>query len=120
MCYPRSENPDLGHPKVLAEAALAKAFDGDGCCFAATDAERGDAAAEIALREGSEQRDKDARTGCADGMAERAGAAVDINFLVGKAKIAHCGHRDNGEGLVDFEQVDIRKRPASKFEQARG
>jgi hypothetical protein len=50
-------------------------------------------------------------------MAERAGAAVDVDLLVGKAEIAHGGHGDDGEGLVDFEEIDIRKRPASALEQ---
>ena len=105
-----------GAPQVRANAALANAFDCDGCCFAAADAERGDAAAEIALREGRKQRDENARAGCADGMAECAGAAVDVDLLVGKTEIAHGGHGDDGEGLVDFEQVDFREGPASAFE----
>src|ERR1039458_9718002 len=93
-------------------------FDGDGCGFSAADAERGDAAAEVAFGEGRKQRDEDARAGCANGMAERAGAAVDVDLLVGKAEIAHGRHRDNGESLVDLEQVDFRKRPANAVKQS--
>ena len=95
----------------------ADSFDCDGCGFATADAKRGDAAAEIALLERREQRDEDARAGCADGMAERAGATVDVDFVVGQTEVAHGSHDDNGEGLVDFEQVDIRKRPARAFKQ---
>ena len=50
-------------------------------------------------------------------MAERACAAVDVDLVVGQAERAHGGHGDDGEGLVDFEQVDIRKRPARAFKQ---
>ena len=82
---------------------------GDGRCFTTADAERGNSAAEFALLERSKQRDDDARARRADGMAERASAAVDVDFFVGNAEIAHRRHRDNGEGLVDFEQVDFRK-----------
>ena len=55
------------------------------------------------MREGGEQRDKDARARCADGMAERAGTAVDIDLLVREAQIAHGRHGDYGEGFIDFE-----------------
>ena len=40
-----------------------------------------------------------------------------LTFVVGKAEIAHGGHGDDGEGLVDFEEIDFRKRPAGAVEQ---
>ena len=64
---------------------------------------------EIVLLERGKQRDDDARARCADGMAERAGAAMDVDFVVRQIEIAHRRHGDNGEGLVDFEEIDFRK-----------
>jgi hypothetical protein len=111
---PKCEGP--GAP-IFWEFGLAESFDCDGGGFPTADAERSDAAAELALLEGREQRDDDARAGCADGMAERAGAAVDVDLVVGQAERAHGGHDNDGEGLVDFEQVDFRKGPANAIEQ---
>ena len=45
-------------------------------------------------------------------MAERAGAAVDVDLFVRQAEIAHRRHRHHRKGLVDFEQVDRVFRPA--------
>ena len=39
-------------------------------------------------------------------MAERAGAAVDVDLVVGESKVAHRRHRDDRESLVDLEEVD--------------
>ena len=45
-------------------------------------------------------------------MAERAGAAVDVDLLVGKVEVAHRGHRDDREGLVDLVEIDaVRLQP---------
>ena len=51
------------------------------------------------------------------GWPERAGAAVDVELVVGDGKIAHGDHGDAGEGFVDFEQVDVGGA-ASPLEQA--
>ena len=40
-------------------------------------------------------------------MAERAGAAVDVDLVVRQAEVAHRDHRHHGEGLVDLEEVDV-------------
>ncbi len=50
-------------------------------------------------------------------MTESAGAAVHIDPVGGKAKIADGGHRDDGEGLVDLEQIDIAESPAGGSHQ---
>ena len=64
-----------------------------------------------------EQGDHDARAGCADGVAESAGAAVNIHFVVGNAEIAHGRHGHYGEGLIDFEQIDIADRQAGLLQE---
>jgi len=55
-----------------------------------------------------DQCDDNARPGRADGMTERASAAMDIHFVVRKIQRAHRRHCDDGEGFIDFEQVDVR------------
>ena len=45
-------------------------------------------------------------------MAERGGAAIDVDLVVRNAEVVHRDHRDAGERLVDLEQVDIVFRPA--------
>src|ERR1017187_4519655 len=53
------------------------AFHRDGGGFAATDAERGNAAFQVLRFQRVQQRHDQPRAGGADGMAERTGAAVD-------------------------------------------
>jgi hypothetical protein len=93
------------------------AFHRDRGRFAAADAERGDAAFQIMRFERVQQRDDQAGAGGADGMAERAGAAIDVEFLAGNSEIALCRHRHHRERLVDLEQVDIADAPADLVEQ---
>ena len=54
------------------------ALDSDGGRFAATDAQRGDAALNVVVFHCVQQRDDQSRTGCTDRMAERASAAIDV------------------------------------------
>ena len=90
---------------------------GDGGGFAAADAEGGDAASQILRFERMQQRDDQAGAGGADGMAERAGAAIDVELLARDAEIALRRHRHHGEGFVDLEQIDIADAPADLVEQ---
>ena len=64
-----------------------------------------------------EQRHQNARARGADRMAERAGAAVDVDLFVRKAEVAHRRHGDDGEGLVDLEEIDGILAPAGLLEQ---
>jgi hypothetical protein len=50
-------------------------------------------------------------------MAERAGAAIDVQLLAGNAEVALRRHRDHREGFVDLEQIDIADAPADLVEQ---
>ena len=48
-------------------------------------------------------------------MAERAGAAVHVDLVVRQAEVAHRRHGDDGEGLVDLEEVDVVRRVQPAF-----
>src|SRR5437868_4339815 len=77
-------------------ASVNDAFDGNGGGFAAADAQRRDAAFQIVRFQRVQQRHDQPRAGGADRMAERAGAAIDIEFFTGDAEVAlrsHCDYR---------------------------
>src|SRR6056297_355748 len=63
-----------------------------------------------------DQRDQYARAAAADRMAQGAGTAVDVDLVVRQAVLVHGGHRDGGERLVDFEQVDLGGTPAGAIQ----
>src|SRR6185437_5570577 len=85
--------------------------------FTATDAERGDAAFEVLCLQRMQQRHDQAGTGGADGMAERAGAAVDVQLVARNSEILLRCHRHHREGLVDLEQVDVADAPADLVQE---
>jgi hypothetical protein len=60
-------------------------FHRHGGCFTAADAEAGNAALQIALLQCVQKRHHDACARRANGMAERAGAAIDVTFSCGMA-----------------------------------
>src|SRR5277367_1447922 len=80
-------------------------FDGKRDGIASAEAEGGDAALEIAALQFVEQRDQDAGAGCADGMAEGDGAAIDVYFF--RIELQHAGYGDGcyGERFVQFVEV---------------
>src|SRR6187402_522267 len=77
---------------------------GDRGGLAAADAECRDAALEVLRFKRMQQRHDQPRAGGADGMAERAGAAVDVELLSDDAEVLLRRHRHHGKSLVDFEQ----------------
>ena len=62
---------------------------------------------EAARLQGMDQRHHDAGTAGADRVAERTGAAVDVDLVAGHAHLAHEGHGHHGEGFVDLPEIDI-------------
>src|SRR5690606_7311581 len=92
-------------------------LDRHGGAFAAADAEGGDAALGVAGLECVEEGDEDAGAAGANGVAEGAGAAVDVELVVGNVEIFHGGHGHDGEGLVHFPKVDVAV-PAERVDQA--
>src|SRR6185437_16077520 len=85
--------------------------------FAPANAERRDAALEPPCAKRRDQRHQYARARGADRVAERAGAAIDVDLLVRKPKVAHRRHGDDCESLVDLEEVDGTRAPAALLEQ---
>ena len=59
-----------------------------------------------------DQRHHDASAGCANGVAQRASAAVDVDDAVIDVQLGHQGHGHHGESLVDFPQIHIGHIPA--------
>src|ERR1700730_11367100 len=92
-------------------------LDRDRGGFTAADAEWGDAALEVLRLERVQKRDDQPCAGGADRMAERAGAAIDVELFSGDAEVALRRHRHHREGLVDLEQVDVADAPADLVEQ---
>src|SRR5271166_3351407 len=91
---------------IWATSVALCGFDRHRRRLAAAYAERRDAALEAAGAQRPDQRHKDARARSADRMAERAGAAVDVDLVARQRKIAHRCHRDDCEGFVDLEEID--------------
>ena len=77
-----------------------------GDALAAADAlRRQRVAAALALQQ-ARRLAGDAGAGGAERMAERDGAAVEVQRLVADAEFAHAGERLRGEGLVQLDDVD--------------
>src|SRR5919107_4411347 len=94
----------------VSEAQLAGGsddLDDGGDAHAAADAERGEAAAQVATLELVDERAEDHRAGGAERVTHGDRAAVDVGDLVADVQVAHEAHRDGGERLVDLEQVDV-------------
>lgn len=84
--------------------------------FPAANAQRGDAAFQAALFEGMDEGDEYPRTRGTDGVTEGAGAAVDVDFVGVQAQFLYRQQGHNGEGFVDFEEVDIVFAPTRLVE----
>src|SRR5579862_9066095 len=89
------------------ETAISEALHDGRDAHAAAHAQRRQAVAQLAALEFVDQRAEDHRAGGAERMAHRDRAAVDVDDLVGQVHFLHEFHRHHGEGLVDFEQVDL-------------
>ena len=65
------------------------------------------------LRQGGEQDDDHPSAGRACGMAERAGAPVNVQRPGRKTEVLSGDPGHNSEGLVALEQVCVAHRPAA-------
>src|SRR5208337_5288374 len=81
-------------------------FDGQRHAHPAADAKRGQAPACLSLEHFVEQRHRSARSGAADGMAKRDGAAVDVEFLAIEMQLAVARQHLGGEGFIEFDQIE--------------
>src|SRR5437879_5988301 len=97
--------------------ASASALDAHGDAHAAADAERGQALLRAALLHLVEQGHQHARTRRADRMAERDGAAIDVDLgrIPAEILVDRAGLR--GEGLVRLDQVEVLDLPAGLGER---
>ena len=65
------------------------------------------------MLQGVQQRHDKAGAGGADRVAERAGAAVDVELVAGEPELLLRRHGDDGERLVDLVEIDVaRPHPA--------
>src|ERR1700674_3631811 len=74
---------------------------------AAANAQGRNATFGLALEHLTQQRDRDARSGATDRMAERDRAAIDIQFLRIEMQFPVAGQDLGGEGFVELYQVEI-------------
>src|SRR6185437_16649047 len=107
----------VGTPGTLLRGCSGEAFDAHGCGFSAPDAKSGDAALEVEALERGEERDENAGAGCANWVAECAGASVDVELVARNGEVPHGGHSDYGEGLVDFEEIHLIEKPAGAIDE---
>src|SRR5690242_3315568 len=75
-------------------------LDDGGDAHAAADAERGEAAPQVAALELVDEGAEDHGAGGAERVAHRDGATVDVGDLVADVEVVHEPERDGGEGLV--------------------
>ena len=54
-----------------------------------------------------EQRYRDPGSGASDGMAERDGASVDVEFLSIEMQFPIAGQYLGREGFIEFKQIEI-------------
>ncbi len=64
-----------------------------------------------------EERRREARAGAAERVAERDGAAVDVQAIGIDVEFAEAGQDLHGEGLVQFDEIDVLERQAEAGQQ---
>ena len=87
--------------------SLAEPLHDHGHALAAADAHRLEAEGLAAVLEAVEQRGHDAGARLTEGVAERDGAAVDVELVPADAEVLGRGDHLGREGLVDLDQVDV-------------
>src|SRR5438445_1169805 len=88
--------------------------------LAAAGADRRAAEAAAAAAQLEHDRAEDARAGGADRVAERDGAAVDVDAVLVDAEHADRVERDRRERLVDLPHVDVARLQAGLLERLPG
>src|SRR5882724_12059893 len=86
---------------------LRHALDDTRAAHAATDAHGHEAVALLAATKLVEDGDGQLRARATERMAERDGAAVDVDPLARQRAFAQHGERLTGEGFVEFDQVEV-------------
>src|SRR6266566_1853597 len=114
--YPQQEIFRRKTPPATQES-VNDALDCDRGGFAAADAECRYAPLEVLRLQRMQQCDDQPGASGADRMAERAGAAMDVELVAGNGEIALRRHRHHGKRLVDLKEIDIADAPADLVEQ---
>src|SRR5947208_7174509 len=91
------------HPTIAALAS----FDAHRNSHAAADAQRRQALLGVTLVHFVEQRDQNARARCTDRMAERDGAAIDVDPVGVPAEVPIDRAGLRGERLVGLNEIEI-------------
>ena len=86
--------------------------------LADADAEGGDSVPRLAPPELPRERGHEPGAGAAQRVAERDGAAVDVEAVLVDAELARAGEDLSGERLVDLDQVDLIEGEAGGVEGA--
>ena len=95
---------------LAVEDGSADRLDGHGNSLAAADAQGGDAALAAGVLQSGQERDQQPRAAAADRVAQRNGPAVDVGLRRRQAQFLAARQGDDGEGLVELEQVDVWRR----------
>ena len=82
-------------------------LDDHGSAHAAADAQSRQALVAASLLHLVDEGDEDTRAGCADGVTQSDGAAVDVQLLFGDLQLSADCDRLRGERFVRFEQIDV-------------
>src|ERR1043165_855276 len=110
---PATPPPSRPPAGVSARSAL----DAHRDAHAAADAQARDALLRVALAHLVEQRDEDAAARGADRVADRDGAAVDVDLARVPAHLVVDGARLRREGFVDLEEVEVLRLPAGALQR---
>src|ERR1700744_5036879 len=113
---PSASVPTLKFLKAISRSPL-HALDDRGGTHAAADAQRDQRGLFVAALEFVEHGAENHRTGCAERMAERDRAAVDVDLGVVDIEGLDIAQHDGSERLVQLEQVDVGFLHAGAFEQ---
>ncbi len=119
----RSKNAALcagALPSPLWASSARIHLDDHGVALAAARADRRAAQAAAAPAQLEHERAEDARARGADRMAERDGAAVDVDLVLVDPEHADRVQRDRSERLVDLPQVDVLGLQAGLLERDLG
>src|SRR5699024_10636448 len=92
---------------MVVVVVMSDPFDDRRDAHSATDAQGDESALEVAAFEFVEDGAQNHGTGGAERVAHGDGSAVDVDLLMRNAQVPHPLEHDGGEGLVEFEQVDV-------------
>src|SRR5580658_8971545 len=87
-------------------------------CLAAANAQRSDTSLEPALLERVHQGGGDPSAGRADRMPECTGATIDVDASMIDTDVAHRGHGDDGECLIDLIEINLPGTPSGLLQHS--